>query len=122
MTVLKATSLRPARRHLPNRAASRHVMLLGLAAGLLAAFGGVNAAQSPLDASSAVATQAAPASSMDPAKQLPGAISVSNIDFKRGDGGAGRLILHFSGDGASPDLQTQGSSVIVNVGNARLPA
>ncbi len=123
MTVLKATSLRPARRPLPERAASRHVVLIGLAAGLLAAFGGVNAGQSPLtSAIEPAAAQAAPASNMDPAKQLPGAISVSNIDFKRGDGGAGRLILHFSGDGASPDLQNQGSSVIVNVGNARLPA
>ena len=47
---------------------------------------------------------------------------MSNIDFKRGDGGAGRLILHFSGDGATPDLRNQGSSVVVNVGNAQLPA
>ena len=60
--------------------------------------------------------------SVDPAKQLPGAISVSNIDFKRGDGGAGRLILHFSGDGAAPDLRNAGFSVVVNVGNAQLPA
>ena len=65
---------------------------------------------------------AAPPASLDPAKQLPGAIAVSNIDFKRGDGGSGRLILRFSGDGAVPDLRTQGSRVIVNVGNAKLPA
>ncbi|MHB8912837.1 MAG: type IV pilus secretin PilQ [Lysobacter sp.] len=63
----------------------------------------------------------APATSTDPAKQLPGAISVSNIDFKRGDGGAGRLTLRFSGEGAMPDLRTQGSTVVIDVGNAQLP-
>ena len=31
----------------------------------------------------------------------PARIAVSNIDFKRGDGGAGRLILRFSGAGAA---------------------
>nr|WP_307548938.1 type IV pilus secretin PilQ family protein [Xanthomonas sacchari] len=46
---------------------------------------------------------------------------MSKIDFKRGDGGAGRLILSFSGTGASPDLRTQGNSVVVDVGNATLP-
>jgi len=118
MTLLKATSLRPARRPLPTRA-----NLIGLAAGLLAAVGGVHAARAPATLPAVLATtQVAPVSSMDPAKQRPGAISVSNIDFKRGDGGAGRLILHFSGDGASPDLRNQGTSVIVNVGNAQLPA
>ncbi|MEO6263495.1 MAG: AMIN domain-containing protein, partial [Luteimonas sp.] len=119
MTVLKATSLRPARRPLPSRAS-----LFGLAAGLLAAFGAVDAAQAPVIAPAVLPTiaQAAPVSSLDPAKQAPGAITVSNIDFKRGDGGAGRLILRFSGDGAAPDLRNQGSSVVVNVGNARLPA
>src|SRR6478735_5166829 len=118
MTVLKATSLRPARRPLPKRAT-----LVGLAAGLLAAIGGVNAAQPPAGAPMLTTTaQVTTATSMDPAKQVPGAISVSNIDFKRGDGGAGRLILHFSGNGAVPDLRNQCSSVVVNVGNAQLPA
>ncbi|MFL6592401.1 MAG: type IV pilus secretin PilQ [Luteimonas sp.] len=116
MTVLKASRLRPARRPLPRRAT-----LLGLAAGLLAAIGGVSAAQ-PVATGLVATMQLAPSASMDPAKQVPGAISVSNIDFKRGDGGAGRLILHFSGDGAMPDLRNQGSSVIVNVGNAQLPS
>ncbi|MDV3255173.1 MAG: type IV pilus secretin PilQ family protein [Lysobacter sp.] len=64
----------------------------------------------------------APATSPDPAKQLPGTISVSDIDFKRGDGGAGRLILRFTGEGAAPDLQTQGSRVVIDVANASIPA
>ncbi len=118
MTVLNAKSLRPARRPLPMRAT-----LFGLAAGLLAAGGGVNAAQPGMQTHAmSPSPYAAPVSSMDPGKQVPGTISVSNIDFKRGDAGAGRLILHFSGEGASPDLHNQGSSIIVTVGNAQLPA
>ncbi|NUS38149.1 MAG: type IV pilus secretin PilQ family protein [Lysobacter sp.] len=115
MTVLNANSTRPARRPLPMRAT-----LCGLAAGLLAAIGGANAAQPP--ALTPTRAQIAANPGKDPAKQLPGAVSVSNIDFKRGDGGAGRLIVHFSGDGAMPDLKTQGASVVVDVGNANLPA
>jgi type IV pilus assembly protein PilQ len=119
MTVFKAKSLRPARRPMSARAMPRRASVFGLAAGLLAAFGSVNAAP---DRALVAMPQTAPVASADPGKQVPGAITVSNIDFKRGDGGAGRLILHFSGDGATPDLRTQGSSVVVNVGNAQLPA
>lgn len=35
-------------------------------------------------------------------------LSVSKIDFKRGDDGSGRLILKFDGQGATPDLRTLG--------------
>lgn len=52
----------------------------------------------------------------------PAGLSVAKIDFKRGDDGAGRLIVQFDGQGAIPDLRTQGNSVVVDVGNARLPA
>jgi len=114
MTVFNATHMRPARRPLARRTTA-----IGLAVGLLAAFSAVDAAQSTrlMTAQAGVA----PASSLDPAKQLPGAISVSNIDFKRGDGGAGRLSLQFSGPGAAPDLRNEGSSVVIDVGNARIP-
>lgn len=50
------------------------------------------------------------------------ALSVEKVDFKRSDDGSGKLILGFSGDGATPDLRTQGDSVIVDLGNARVPA
>src|SRR5690606_26762546 len=59
---------------------------------------------------------------VDPAKQVPAEVAVADIDFKRGDGGAGRLVLRFDGEGAAPDLRTEGGRVIVNVGNASLPA
>jgi type IV pilus assembly protein PilQ len=100
---------------------------IGLAIGLLAGFSAVHAA-TPAGGTftptfvAQVAPSVAPMPSNDPAKQLPGAISVSNIDFKRGDGGAGKLILRFSGDGATPDLRSNGSTVTINVGNAQLPA
>ena len=47
---------------------------------------------------------------------------VSQIDFKRGDGGSGRLILRFDSDGVAPDLRNQDGNVVVDVGNAVLPA
>ncbi|MBA2238716.1 MAG: type IV pilus secretin PilQ family protein [Lysobacter sp.] len=119
MTVFHSTRLRPARRPLFPRHAGFGVLL-----GMAAAISGVQAAPAGARASllPVLAGQIAPVSSADPAKQLPGAISVSNIDFKRGDGGAGRLILRFSGDGAAPDLRNQGSRIVINVANARLPS
>ncbi|RDZ26990.1 type IV pilus secretin PilQ [Lysobacter silvisoli] len=118
MTVFNANSSRPARRPLAISTRSAGLMI-----GLIAGFSAAHAA--PPDAAPAAMPAApvvAPAHNPDPAKQLPGAISVANIDFKRGDGGSGKLILKFSGDGAAPDLRNQGSSVIINVGNAQLPA
>ncbi|QQP95733.1 type IV pilus secretin PilQ [Lysobacter enzymogenes] len=97
--------------------------LAGLALGLLAGISAVNAAE-PVAAAKPAAAPApavAPTPSFDPAKQLPGAISVANIDFKRGDGGSGKLILRFSGEGAVPDMRSQGSQVTIDVGNAKLP-
>ncbi|MDR6839777.1 type IV pilus secretin PilQ [Pseudoxanthomonas sacheonensis] len=96
-----------------RRLATHRVCCLGLAIGLLAV--------------ASVATAAAPvpaavAGNADPARQATSNLEIANIDFKRGDGGAGRLIVRFNGKGAMPDLRNQGSSVIVDVGNAALPA
>lgn len=115
MTVIKVRNPQPTRHSLPFKA-----LAFGLAAGLLSA---AAAAGSPSATGYSPAVLAiAQVASADPAKQVPGAVAVSAVDFKRGDGGAGKLILRFDGDGANPDLRTQGSSVIVNIGNARLPA
>ncbi len=118
MTDFNAKRSRPARRPMTSHAGA------GLAIGLVAAMSAVHAgAPTPAGAfAPSFVAQLAPAASADPGKQLPGAISVSNIDFKRGDGGAGRLTLRFSGDGAMPDLRTQGSTVVIDVGNVQLPA
>ncbi|AXK71139.1 type IV pilus secretin PilQ family protein [Lysobacter sp. TY2-98] len=83
---------------------------------MLAALGSVQAAPP------APAAPVAPAPSLDPAKQLPGTVSVADIDFKRSEDGSGRLVVHFSGEGATPDLRKTGSNVIVDIGNAQLPA
>ena len=90
---------------------------IGLLIGAIAAVSAVHAAAP----APAAPTTVAPPASLDPAKQLPGTVEVSNIDFKRGSDGSGRLVVKFSGDGAAPDLRNQGQSVVVNVGNAKLP-
>lgn len=108
-----ATPARPDRRPLLLRSGSA-----GLVIGAVAAISAVHAAA---PAPVVAPTTVAPTASADPAKQLPGTIEVSNIDFKRGSDGSGRLVVKFSGDGAAPDLRNQGSSVLVNVGNAKLP-
>ncbi|HZF98830.1 MAG TPA: type IV pilus secretin PilQ family protein [Pseudoxanthomonas sp.] len=107
MTASNAQSLRPCR-----RLATLRVCALGLAIGLLAAASAASAAP-PTSPTATTAPAKAPVS---------GKVQISNIDFKRGDGGAGRLIVRFSDSGATPDLRNQGSSVIVDVGNALLPA
>ncbi|MGG6463383.1 type IV pilus secretin PilQ [Solilutibacter silvestris] len=48
--------------------------------------------------------------------------SVDKVDFKRSDDGSGKLILSFSGDGVMPDLRNQGNSVVIDLGNTRVPA
>ena len=115
MTVTQAQHLPKSRRAMPLRAS-----IVGLVAGLVSAFGAVHA-QQPAPAASyfAVAQSAAPVA-VDPAKQVAGGLAVSSIDFKRGDGGSGKLIMRFSGDGALPDMRKQGSDVVINVGNASI--
>lgn len=106
MTFSKAHSPRPARRPGLLRACG-----LGLALGLAGA-GGVPAAVANPAAAVPAATAAQPS----------GAVRIADIDFRRGEGGAGRLVVRFDGEGAAPDLRNQGASVIVDVGRAELPA
>ena len=113
MTVTNAKSQQPVRRPLSLRACA-----VGVGLGLYAA----TAAAIPASTASVTMAQSATGAMADPAKRLPGAVSVSAIDFKRGDGGSGKLILRFNGDGAAPDLRNMGSSVVVDIGNAQLPA
>ncbi len=113
MTVTNAKSQQPDRRPLSLRACA-----VGVALGLYAA----TAAALPVSTASVTMAQSATGAMADPAKRLPGAVTVSAIDFKRGDGGSGKLILRFSGDGAAPDLRNMGSNVVIDIGNAQLPA
>ncbi len=59
----------------------------------------------------------------DPTKALaaPG-LEVSNIDFRRGKNGEGRIVVTFSGEGAGADLQRVGDKVSLDMYNVRLPA
>ncbi|MEQ7893162.1 type IV pilus secretin PilQ [Xanthomonas arboricola] len=103
MTFSNARRLRPVRRHAVFQACAMG-FALALASG------------------SAFSAAALKQPAQDPAKTAPASLAVSKIDFKRGEDGTGRLILQFDGQGASPDLRTQGDNVLVDISNARLPA
>ena len=111
MTVSKAGSLQSGRMN------STRAGALGLAIGVAAAFSGAHAAQAPAHVSMLPMLQAG-ATALQPA----GAIAVTDLDFRRGDGGSGKLVLRFDGDGAAPDLRTQGGNVVINLGGATLPS
>ena len=112
MIVLNAHSQQQGRRTMPMKAA-----MYGLAAGLLSALSVVNAAP-PSPPASAPAVAAVPQT-----PQVGAAVaSITSIDFKRGDGGSGKLILHFDKDGATPDMRASEAGVVVDIGNVTMPA
>jgi type IV pilus assembly protein PilQ len=74
-----------------------------------------------VDAGAAASAYNAMANRADPIKRAPATINLANIDFRRGDGGAGRLILRFDHDGAAADMRTEGDKIYIDVSNAQLP-
>lgn len=84
-----------------------------LLASLICSFGVATA-----DAAPQTALQPAPGASA--VAQTPA--SVTNIDFKRSEGGGGKLVVSFNGEGAAPDLRNQGNSVVVDLGRSAIPA
>jgi type IV pilus assembly protein PilQ len=66
-------------------------------------------------------TAAIAANPDDPSKRVESGLAVSNIDFRRGDGGAGRVVLSFDGEGVLADMRTEKSQVVIDVANASLP-
>lgn len=74
-----------------------------------------------VDAGSVQAAGTAMAQSADPTKRSAAMASVSNIDFRRGDNGSGRLIVRFDKPGVTPDMRNDGKQVIVDVANASIP-
>lgn len=107
MIVLKAHSQQQGRRKMPTKAA-----FYGLAVGLLSALSAVGATP-PGPAAPVPATTA---------QQTPAVSAITSIDFKRGDGGSGKLILHFDSDGAMPDMRSSDAGVVVDIGNVTMPA
>lgn len=101
MTFSKAQSLRPFRRLPVLRAGA-----LGIALAMASA--------------SAAATTEVPAAGTS--LQAPASLAVTKVDFKRGDDGAGRLVLQFDRSGAVADLRSNNGQVVVDIGNAVLPA
>ena len=59
---------------------------------------------------------------LDPKSATNNAVAVSAIDFKRGDNGSGRMIVRFDGANAAPVMKEQGTEVVVDIANAKLPA
>lgn len=65
------------------------------------------------------------AATVDPSKALPSMTegpSISNIDFRRGPNGEGRILVSFSGSGADAQMTHQGDKVVVSIDHANLPA
>jgi len=61
---------------------------------------------------------------IDPSKALPSSMNgpaISNIDFRRGPNGEGRVLISFSGTGANAQLTHKGGLVTVNIDHANLP-
>lgn len=90
-----------------GKAALLGAMLSCLAAGALAQ-----------SASAPVPTSKQPTQVVRPAA----AVRVENVDFKRGTDGAAKLTVRFSGEGATPDLRNADGNVIIDLGNASVPA
>jgi type IV pilus assembly protein PilQ len=72
-----------------------------------------------LSGSNAVATSA---SAANPTKAVAvQGVEVSNVDFRRGKSGEGRIVVSFSGPGAAADLKREGDRVVLDVLNVKLP-
>lgn len=75
-----------------------------------------------VEGGSTAAAGAAGIASPDPAKRIDSGIRVSAVDFRRGDDGAGRVVLRFNGEGAQANLRRDGNLIFIDVANAQLPA
>jgi len=65
------------------------------------------------------------AATIDPSKALPSSSAgpaISNIDFRRGPNGEGKVLISFSGSGANVEMTHQGDKVLVTIDHANLPA
>lgn len=59
---------------------------------------------------------------LDSKSAVGNAVAVSSIDFKRGENGSGRMIVRFDGANAAPVMKEQGTELVVDIANAKLPA
>jgi type IV pilus assembly protein PilQ len=71
---------------------------------------------------SSVATSAAMATAASrPAAAISGARSVSNIDFRRGNDGSGRIVVELTDAKVPADLRQEGGRIVVNFAKTSLP-
>lgn len=49
-------------------------------------------------------------------------VEVSNVDFRRGKNGEGRVVITFTGEGATTDVKREGDNIVLDLYNAKLPA
>ncbi|GMV29672.1 MAG: hypothetical protein AMXMBFR59_17970 [Rhodanobacteraceae bacterium] len=49
-------------------------------------------------------------------------VEVANIDFRRGKNGEGRIVVTFSGEGATTDVKRDGDNITLDLYNAQLPS
>ncbi|MEO5626967.1 MAG: type IV pilus secretin PilQ [Dokdonella sp.] len=68
-------------------------------------------------------TVAAAAAKADPTKAVSSSqnVEVSNIDFRRGKNGEGRVVISFNGPGAAANLKREGGTINLDLINAKLP-
>jgi len=59
--------------------------------------------------------------SPDPAKRIDGGLRVADVDFRRGEDGAGQLILRFNREGAQANLRRDGDQLVLDIENAQIP-
>jgi type IV pilus assembly protein PilQ len=66
---------------------------------------------------------AASAGKADPTKAVRATneVEVSNIDFRRGKNGEGRVVVSFSGSGATANLKREGGTILLDLVNVKLP-
>ncbi|MDE3071874.1 MAG: type IV pilus secretin PilQ [Pseudomonadota bacterium] len=65
------------------------------------------------------------AAATDPSKALPSSMNgpaISNIDFRRGPNGEGRVLISFSGSGANAQMTRKDDQIQVHIDHANLPA
>jgi type IV pilus assembly protein PilQ len=66
---------------------------------------------------------AAAAAKADPTKAVSSAqqVEISNVDFRRGKNGEGRIVVSFSGPGAAANLKREGGTINLDLLNVKLP-
>jgi type IV pilus assembly protein PilQ len=68
-------------------------------------------------------SMAAAVGKTDPTKAVNAAqeVEVSNVDFRRGNNGEGRVVVSFSGPGAAVNLKREGTHISLDLLNVKLP-